>query len=274
MNGPLPERVDDPDDPRLDRFRFRDRGLAMAGRGSRDAPTGLFVAEGDLVTERALAAGHELAAVLVDDRRRPSVLDLVPSDVPVYAAGERVRARVTGLGVPLEVIGLFHRPSTQPSAADVLAGSTRLVVLDAVDNPTNLGAIARTAAALGVDGLLLDPTSADPLARRAVRTSMGAVFSLRVARIAALVPDGADQLRAAGFTTVALTPDPSATALGDVDLNAPVRLALLLGSERAGLSAEVMAGADLRVRIPMRSGIDSLNVAAAAAIALYAMTAR
>ena len=102
---------------------------------------------------------------------------------------------------------------------------------------------------------------------------MGAVFALRTARIGALWPVGAEQLRAAGFTTVALTPDPAATALDDVDLTAPKRLALLLGSERAGLSEGTMAAADLRVRIPMRSGVDSLNVAAAAAIALHAMTA-
>jgi tRNA G18 (ribose-2'-O)-methylase SpoU len=243
----------------------------MSGRRHRGDDGGLFVAEGDLVVERALAAGHRIESVLVDDRRHPPVLDVIPAGVPVYAAGERVRREATGLGVPLEVIALFHRPSNVADADAVVANARRLVVLEAVDNPTNLGAIVRTASALGMDGLLLDATSADPLARRATRSSMGAVFTLPFARLGALAPDGMALLHRAGVTTLALTPDPSATPIDEVRVDPNTKMALLLGSERAGLSNGVLATATTAVRIEMDHGVDSLNVAAAAAIACYAL---
>jgi tRNA G18 (ribose-2'-O)-methylase SpoU len=263
--------ISDPYDERIARFHLRDRGLAMSGRRRRGDDGGLFVAEGDLVVERALAAGYRIEAVLVDDRRRPPVLDLVPADVPVYAAGERVRRDATGLGVPLEVIALFHRPSTVAEADGIVANACRLVVLEAVDNPTNLGAIVRTAAALGMDGLLLDATSADPLARRAVRSSMGAVFTLPFARLGALAPDGMALLHRTGVTTLALTPDPAAIPIDELRFDPNAKVALLLGSERAGLTREVLATATTAVRIDISLGVDSLNVAAAAAIACYAL---
>jgi tRNA G18 (ribose-2'-O)-methylase SpoU len=266
--------VDDPDDPRLTRFRLRDRGLAAVGRRHRDAPGGYFVAEGDLVVERALAAGHRIDAVLIDERRPSALLELLPADVPVFAASAAVRAHVTGLGVPLEVLALFHRPPPGESAATLVGRTSRLVVLEAVDNPTNLGAIVRTAAGLGVDGVLLDATSADPLARRAVRTSMGAVFTLPIARIEALPTDGLALLHAAGFRTVALTPDAGAIPIDELCVSQDERVALLLGSERGGLEAATIAASIERVRIPMHHGVDSLNVAAAAAIACYAITRR
>ena len=263
--------ISDPHDERIARFHLRDRGLAMSGRRHRGEDGGLFVAEGDLVVERALAAGHRIDAVLVDDRRRPPVLDLIPADVPVHAAGDRIRREATGLGVALEVIALFHRPSTVADPADVVANARRLVVLEAVDNPTNLGAIVRTASALCMDGLLLDPTSADPLARRATRSSMGAVFTLPFARLGGLAPDGMALLHRAGVTTLALTPDPAAIPIDELHLDPNAKVALLLGSERAGLTDEVLATATTTVRIEMNHGVDSLNVAAAAAIACYAL---
>jgi tRNA G18 (ribose-2'-O)-methylase SpoU len=173
--------------------------------------------------------------------------------------------------VPLEVIALFHRPSTPADPDAVVRDAHRLVVLEAVDNPTNLGAIVRTATALGMDGLLLDATSADPYARRATRASMGAVFTLPFARLGVLAPDGMALLHRAGVVTLALTPDGAAIPIDELRLPPGAKVALLLGSERAGLTSDVLATATTRVRIAMDHGVDSLNVAAAAAVACYAL---
>lgn len=265
--------ISDADDPRIVPFRLRDRALAGRGEQSPAERPGLFVAEGDLVVERALDAGHRLYAALVDDRRRPAVVDRIPVGVPVYVASPALRERVTGLGVQLDVIALFHRPHDRLDAEALMRAASRLVVLDGVDNPTNLGAIARSASALGMGGILLDPSGADPLARRAARASMGAVFTLPIARLPALAGPGGgiERLHEAGLTTVALTPDPGALPIGELRFDADTRIALLLGSERAGLDDETLAASQVRVRIPMHQGIDSLNVAAAAAIACYAL---
>jgi tRNA G18 (ribose-2'-O)-methylase SpoU len=259
--------IDDPDDRRLARFRMRDRQLAPAG-SRRTSTAGVFVAEGDLVVERALAAGHSVAEVLVDASRVPPIVGVLPESTLVYAANQRVRAAATGLGVPLDVIALFHRPH-EPAAGQVLAGATRVVAVEAVDNPTNLGAIIRSAAAFGIDALVVDGTSADPLARRSIRTSMGTVFTLPWARVDCLA-----ELADHGFALVALTPGPDAISLDDVRPEESARLALLLGSEREGLSSASLVAASTKVRIPMAGGIDSLNVAAAAAVACYALTRR
>ena len=257
--------LDDPNDPRLARFRMRDRQLAP-GRVHRSQ--GLFVAEGDLVVERALAAGHTITEVLVDARRVPAVIAALPRSTPVYAATQPVRAAATGLGAPLEIIALCQRPAA-PDAADVLAGARTIVAVEAVDNPTNLGAIARSAAAFGIDALVVDATSADPLARRSIRTSMGTVFSLPWARVGVVA-----DLAAHGFSLVALTPSSDAISLDDLRPAAGERLALLLGSERSGLSPTSLAAAHTKVRIPMADGVDSLNVAAAAAVACHTLTRR
>ena len=266
------EAIGDPDDPRVVLFRLRDRALLGQG-GARYERPGLFVAEGDLVIERALDAGHRLHSVLVDPRRQPAVVARVPDDVPIYTADAELREKITRLAVQLDAIALFHRPTERTDANALLRQSARLLVLEAVDNPTNLGTIARTAAALGMDGILLDQTGADPLARRAARASMGAVFSLPIARIGALVGPGGgiERLHQAGLTTAALTPDPSTLPIHEMRLPDEARVALMLGSERAGLSPEVLAASRLRVTIAMHRRIDSLNVAAAAAIACYAV---
>jgi tRNA G18 (ribose-2'-O)-methylase SpoU len=264
--GPTLIPLHDPDDPRLARFRMRDRQLSL-GRTARRSDR-LFVAEGDLVVERALAAGCTVSEVLVDERRVPAVIEALPPGTPVYAATEAVRAAATGLGVPLEVIALCHRPVERDAGA-VLALATTVVAVEAVDNPTNLGTIVRSAAAFGIDALVVDSTSADPLARRSIRTSMGTVFSLPWARVEAV-----SELAAHGFTLVALTPAPDAIALDELRPVASERRALLLGSERSGLSSATLAAAHAKVHIPMAAGIDSLNVAAAAAVACYALTRR
>lgn len=224
------------------------------------------MAEGDLVVERALAAGCEPVAALCRDDRPPDVVRSLPAQVPVYGAGATLRRHVTGLGVALDVVAIFERPT--PAGVDELLDTCRrLLVIEAVDNPTNLGALVRNAAGLGWDGLLLDPTSADPLARRALRTSMGTAFLLRWARTAGLA-DALAQLRSGGVWTAALTPGDGALDLRSVT-SVPARVALVVGAERAGITDAVRNACDTSLAIPMAPGVDSLNVASAAAIALH-----
>jgi len=229
----------------------------------------LFIAEGDLVTERALAAGCEPVAVLCSEKGARRLAEFAP-DYERYSfyATEELRRNVTGLGVPLEVISLFKRP--EPSNADELLQRFRFGVLaDNVDNPVNVGSIARNMAAMGWDALFLDNNSADPLARRALRVSMGNAFHVPHARVS----DTAEFVRAAaasGVVTIALTPAADAMAMRDVRLHDQRRL-VVLGSERDGLSDDVLNACTLRVRIEMQDGIDSLNVAAASAVACYTL---
>jgi len=229
----------------------------------------LFIAEGDLVTERALAAGCEPVAVLCSEKGARRLAEFAP-DYERYSfyATEELRRNVTGLGVPLEVISLFKRP--EPCNADELLQRFRFgVFADNVDNPVNVGSIARNMAAMGWDALFLDNNSADPLARRALRVSMGNAFHVPHARVS----DTAEFVRAAaadGVVTIALTPAADAMPMRDVRLHDQRRL-VVLGSERDGLSDDVLNACTLRVRIEMQDGIDSLNVAAASAVACYTL---
>lgn len=253
--------VDDADDPRFAQFRMNERGLASRAQKRDDAGAGLFLAEGDLVVERANRAGCTAIAALVDADRVPPVAENL--GCPVYTGGAEVRRVVSGLGMPQNVIALFERPP-RPTVAELAERADRLVVLEAVDNPANVGAIVRNAAGLGWDGLVLDHTSADPLARRALRVAMGTAFSLAHARTRCI----ADELAALDrHRLLALTPAADATSLRDIRPS-DEPLALLIGSERAGLTAELL---DLAtpVRIPMAGSIDSLNAATAAAIACW-----
>jgi tRNA G18 (ribose-2'-O)-methylase SpoU len=250
--------IADPEDPRLDPFRLRERQLGPHR----------FVAEGDLVVERALDAGCRPVLGLADPNRTPAVVARLAEDVVVYTAGAPVRGVVTGLGVALDVVALFERPDPEDPQT-VIDASRRLLVVEEVDNPTNLGAMVRSAAALGWNGLLLDRTSADPLSRRALRTAMGTTFSLRWARVDAVAPALA---ALTGFTTIGLTPDRDAMALDELVIDPDRPVALVLGAERRGLSGDVLDVVARRVRIPMAAGVDSLNVAAAAAVACYAIS--
>lgn len=259
--------VDDPGDDRFAQFRLNERGLASRAQKRDDAGAGLFLAEGDLVVERALDAGCRPTAALIDAERIPPVASrLADSGAPLYGGGEEVRRVVSGLGMPQNVLALFERPA-RPSVADLAARCNRLVVLEGVDNPVNVGSVVRNAAGLGWDGLVLDHTSADPLARRALRVAMGTAFTLPHARTTDL--GGAlAELGDAGVELYAMTPAPHAVDLGDV--RPGKRAAVLIGSERAGLSAELLALAT-PVQIPMSGGVDSLNAAAATAIACWAL---
>jgi tRNA G18 (ribose-2'-O)-methylase SpoU len=233
----------------------------------------VFVAEGELVAGRALAAGYAARAVLVDGARRDPLPDGLGADVPVYAAGPNVVSAVTGYQTHRGALVAFaRRPLPPPDAVLASPAVRRVVVAEAVVNPTNMGVILRSAAALGVDALLLDPASCDPLYRRANRASMGLGFGLPHARLAAL-PSGFAVLRDAGFTLVALTPSDDAVDLhawAD-GLDADDRVAMVLGSEGPGLTTETEAAADVRARIPLAVGVDSLNVGVAAGIACYVL---
>jgi tRNA G18 (ribose-2'-O)-methylase SpoU len=261
--GPI--TIADRDDPRLAPFRLNERGLASRSDRRDDAGAGLFLAEGDLVVERALTAGCRPHLALADQARLPRIArELVDRGCDVFVGGDDVRAYVTGLGMPHAIVALFHRPA-RPGAAELATTSDRLVVVEGVDNPANVGAIVRNAAGLGWDGLLLDHTSADPLARRALRVAMGTAFALphaRTNRLAEVIATMRDR------AVYALTPDPAAADLRTIEPRG--RRAVVIGSERAGLSREVLA-VTTPVRIPMAPGVDSLNAAAAAAIACYAL---
>lgn len=255
-------RIEDADDPRYRQFRLNERGLASRSDKRDDAGAGMFLAEGDLVVERALAAGCRPVAALVDIERVPGVAGAL--GCPVYGGGTAVRAAVSQLGVPSVIIALFERPP-RPTVFDLASTARRLVIVEGVDNPTNIGSIIRNAAALGWDGLVCDHTSADPLARRSLRVAMGTVFALPHARTSTLV---ADIERLADFDLYAMTPDPDARPIDDVTPGE--RVAILIGSERSGLSDDVLDLATA-VRIPMAEGVDSLNAAAATAVACYAL---
>jgi tRNA G18 (ribose-2'-O)-methylase SpoU len=257
------EEITDPDDPRLADYRaLTDVEL----RTRFEPPHGLFIAEGELVLRRAVRAGYRPRSLLVDAKRVDQVAD-VGADAPVYAADQDVLRRLTGFHVHRGVLASFHRVPLR-SAADVLAGARRVAILEDVNNHTNIGAVFRGAAALGMDAVLLSPTCADPLYRRSVRVSMGEVFAVPYARLEPW-PDALTEVRRAGFTLVALTPAPDAVPIQDLSPAQRLRPALLLGAEGAGLTAAALALADVRAVIPMRRGVDSLNVAAAAAVAFW-----
>jgi tRNA G18 (ribose-2'-O)-methylase SpoU len=262
--------VEDPADARLaDYVRLRDVNL----RKSLEAEHGLFIAEGEKVVRRAVRAGYGVRSFLMAPRWLDGLSDVLDSagDVPCFVVSERVAEQVTGFHVHRGALASLRRRPL-PDVADVLAGARTVLALEDFVDHTNVGAVFRTAAALGVDAVLLSPRCADPLYRRAVKVAMGAVFSLPYARLGDWYA-GPDALRSRGFSVVALTPEPDAVPLGDA-VHAADRVALLLGSEGHGLSPRWLGAADVRARIPMQAGVDSLNVAAAAAIACYTLTQR
>ena len=255
----------DPDDPRLADYRSL---TDVALRTRFEPPHGLFIAEGELVLRRAVRAGYSARSVLLDAKRLDEVE--VPPGVPVYTADQTLLEQLTGFHVHRGVLASLHRRPLL-AADEVLAGARRVIVLEDLVNHTNLGAIFRVAAGLGMDGVLLSPSCADPLYRRSVRVSMGEVFAIPYARLEPW-PAGLATLRAAGFSLLALTPAPDAMSIVDVPAALRVRPALLLGSEGPGLSQSTMDACDARVVIPMGGGVDSLNVGAAAAVACWELS--
>ena len=264
------QRVHDAHDPRVHEYV----GLTdMALRTRREPAEGLYLAESDKVIRRALAAGHRPRSFLMGERWVDELADLVAAagraDVPVYVADRAVLESITGFHLHRGAIAAMHRPP--PRALDeLLAGARRVAVLEDVVDHTNVGAVFRSAAALGVDAVLVTPRCADPLYRRSVRVSMGTVFQVPWGR-ADPWPGSLQTLRDNGFVIASLALAEGSVSLDVLAADPPERLALVLGTEGDGLRAGTVAASDLTVRIPMAGGVDSLNVAAAAAVAFWAL---
>lgn len=257
-------RLDDAADPRLvDYVHLRDVSL----RQKLEAEHGVYLAEGEKVIRRAVGAGHRPASFLMAPRWLDGLADvLATTDAPCFVLSEQLIESLTGFHVHRGALASLERPEPTP-VADVLAGARRIVVMEDLSDHTNVGAIFRSAAALGFDGVLMSPRCADPLYRRAIKVSMGAVFRLPYARMDDWY-GAPDLLRDAGFTTCALTVGEGAIAVDEVPVDID-RLALIVGSEGHGLTERWEHGADLRVTIPMSADIDSLNAAASVAVACW-----
>lgn len=261
------QQVDDPSDPRLvDYVALTDVEL----RRRAEPAAGLFMAEGEKVIRRALAAGYRMRSMLLEDKWRPALRDvLAVHEAPVYVGTRALLADVTGYDVHRGALAAMDRKPL-PTVAQVLAAANSVAVLEDVNDHTNLGAIFRSAAGLGMDAVLLTPRCADPLYRRSVKVSMGAVFTVPWTRLQSW-PRDMQMLRDAGFSVLALTPDAEATSLAELSQQRRTRPALVLGAEGPGLAQRTLEAADLCVRIPMAEGVDSLNVGAAAAVSFYAL---
>ena len=263
----MQQRVADADDPRLaDYTQLTDVAL----RTHLEAAHGLFIAEGTKVITRAVAAGYPVRSVLLAERRLGDLPALPATTAPVYVVPDETAERLTGYRVHRGALASLCR-TPLPEAAALCATARRVIVLEDLVDHANVGAIFRCAAALGVDAVILSPRCADPLYRRAVKVSMGAVFAIPYARMSDW-RGGLAEIRAHGFTLLALTPDQSAVPLDKV--TSAGRVALLLGTEGDGLSSRWLAEADTAVCVPMSAGamalgVDSLNVVAAAAIACH-----
>ena len=275
--------VDDFSDRRLRPYAGMTDGQLRRGEGfRRDNPQGLFIGESARVIERALAAGVQPVSVLVDDRWFAHDKELIDAllvaapGIPVFRATPGQFQAITGYEVVRGALACFARPAPR-ALDDVIAGARRIAVLEDVTNYANMGAIFRSAAALGWDALLVTPSCHDPLYRRCARVSMGAVFQVPWARLegpADWAPSVVPRLRARGFATAALALRDDAVDLRDARLSAVERLAVVLGTEGDGLRDSTISACDLAVRIPMHHGADSLNVAACAAIAFWELAWR
>ncbi len=248
-------------------------------RNKRHPEQGLFIAESPKVIGHALDAGLEPVSLLMERRQVALQTELLSrcGDIPVYTAERAVLEQLTGFALTRSVLCAMRRPAP-PTAEEICAGAKRIAVLDGLVDPTNVGAVFRSAAGLNMDAVLISPTCCDPLHRRAVRVSMGTVFQVPWAVLGQTAADwpsqGLARLRAMGFVTAALALDSRAISISDPLLQAAPRLALLLGTEGDGLSPAAVAGCDYTVRIPMSHGVDSLNVAAASAVAFWEVSGR
>ena len=269
----MPTRIEDPADPRLTDYV----GLTDVALRRRSEPErGLYIAESEKVIRRALAAGHRPRSYLMAQRWLTDLADLVAraeaDGTPVFVGEHDVIESLTGFHLHRGALAAMQRPVPTP-LDEVLDGARRVLVLEDVVDHTNVGALFRSAAALGMDAVLVTPRCADPLYRRSIRVSMGTVFQVPWTRIEPW-PGGVEQLRALGFTTAAMALGEDSVGLDELAADPPERLALVLGTEGDGLSPRTLAAADVTVRIPMAGGVDSLNVAAAGAVAAWALRVR
>lgn len=275
--------ISDPADPRLADFGRDTDVLLKNGRGAQ----GLYIAESALVLERALRVGHSARAVLALSNSVEEATALVGADVPVFTASADVLAERTGYILHRGLIASIERPPL-PDPHTLLADARRVVILENVVDPSNVGAIFRSVAAIGADAVLVTPHCSDPFYRRAIRVSMGTVLQVPWTRVGWWAGtggwDGTDWrdgtvewpglrelLSASGFHLAALALSDRAVSLRHFAASPPERVALVVGTEGHGLTEEALDAADTIVQIPMRHGIDSLNVAAAAAVAMWAL---
>ena len=263
--------------PELDVFARLTEGQL---RQSIQAERGLFIAESPKVIGRALDAGFVPVSLLTQrDHIRGQARELIArcGDLPVYTADDGLLARLTGFPLTRGVLCAMKRPAL-PTVEDLCAGARRVAVLEGIADPTNVGALFRSAAALDVDAVLVTPTCCDPLYRRAVRVSMGTVFQVPWTRIGETPADWPEQgmarLQALGFKTAAMALSDQSVSLEDPALAAEERLAIVLGTEGDGLARQTIIRCDYTVRIPMGHGVDSLNVAAAGAVAFWQLRVR
>ena len=269
-------------DERLDAYL---RLTELQLRNKLEPEKGIFIAESEKVIERALAGSYEPVSMLVPDHKLAGLDALIghackasaAGDIPVFVAPAEQIQTITGYELTRGVLCAMRRPQL-PNLESLLAGARRVAVLEDITNHTNVGAIFRSAAALGVDAVLVTPACCDPLYRRAARVSMGTVFQVPWTRIGDAVGDwpaaGMARLRALGFKTAALALKDDSVSLDDEGLNSEERLALIFGTEGDGLCDETIAQCDYTVKIPMAHGVDSLNVAAASAVAFWQLRLR
>ena len=271
----MPIEITDPADERVrDYFALTDVAL----RTKLEPERGLYLAESEKVIRRALAAGHRPRSFLMGQRWITDLSDIVgraeSQGVPVYFAQARIMEAMTGFHLHRGALASMHRPQLVEPAellqSALLHEASRVLVLEDIVDHTNVGAVFRSAAALGVDAVLVTPRCADPLYRRAVRVSMGTVFQVPWTRIEPW-PAGLQVLRDHGFTVAAFALGDGAISLDDLAANQPDRLAMIFGTEGDGLTRLAVKGADVVVKIPMSGGVDSLNMAAASAVALWAL---
>ena len=241
---------------------------------------GLFIAESPKVIDRALDAGYVPVSLLLERKHiagQASGVIARCGDVPVFTAETKVLTELTGFRLTRGVLCAMRRPPL-PSVEAVCAGARRITILENIMNPTNVGAIFRSAAALGIDAVLLTPACSDPLYRRAARVSMGTVFQVPWTYLGSDCAEwphpGMERLRALGFWTAAMALSDNAVSIADPQLMAEEKLAIVLGTEGDGLAAGTIADCDYTVRIPMSHGVDSLNVAAASAVAFWQLGLR
>ncbi len=256
-----------------DRLRDYANLTDVALRRLSEPAGGLYIAESSKVMGRAIAAGHQPRSVLLQEQWLADLEPLLEGfDIPVFVGSADLLGSLTGYNLHRGALAAMQRPQLLP-VAEVLKDARRVVVLEDIVDHTNVGAIFRSVAGLGADAVLVTPRCADPLYRRSVRVSMGTVLQVPWTRLEEW-PLGAEQLRASGFHIAALALADSAVSLDDFARDAPDRVALVLGTEGDGLSRAALDASDTIVTIPMMHGVDSLNVASASAVALYALRPR
>ena len=264
--------------PELDVF-VRLTGAQL--RSKVEPEKGVFIAESPTVIEVAMNAGCEPVALLTDERlingAVEKIIDRLPEGVPVYTATKEVLEQLTGFALTRGALCAMRRPAL-PSLEELLLGAKRVAVLENIADSTNIGAIFRSAAALGIDAVLVTPGCCDPLCRRAVRVSMGTIFQVKWGRIGDSFSDwpewGLNELTRLGFKTAAMALSDNSVSIDDEALMAEEKLAIILGTEGDGLSKSTIAKSDYTVKIPMSNGVDSLNVASAAALAFWQLRYR